>query len=124
LVEVEVCEVRGGTMTNATNTEAAAQSAPVHSETVQQMADRSGVCRRLMFQAAALHRYGCPEIIEAARTGALSIKNCEWLAKNAPHDVQRFFLKETMGMSCRQSGDIVALLKGDLIYQSRQLRAA
>ena len=46
-------------------------SAPMH-PTVQQLADSVGVSRRLMFQAAAVHRYGWPELVYAASAGVLA----------------------------------------------------
>ena len=45
-------------------------SAPMH-PTMQQLADSKGVSRRLLFQAAAVHRYGCPELVKAAHSGVL-----------------------------------------------------
>ena len=47
--------------------------APMHSKTVQQLADSLGVSRRLLFQAAAVHRYGCSELWTAAQDGLLSM---------------------------------------------------
>lgn len=82
-------------------------SAPMH-PTMQQLADRIGVSRRLMFQAAAVHRYGCPELVKAAHSGVL------------PHDEQRAFLAELPGMTNRQRHDLLALLKGDLLHRQRE----
>lgn len=63
-------------------------SAPMH-PTVQQLADSIGVSRRLMFQAAAIHRYGCCELVKATHDGLLAIKHCETLEKALTHDEQR-----------------------------------
>ena len=78
-------------------------SAPMH-PTMQQLADSVGVSRRLMFQAAAVHRYGCPELVKAAHAGLLAMKHCETLAKALPHDEQREFLAELPSMSPRRRG--------------------
>ena len=75
-------------------------SAPMH-PTMQQLADRAGVSHRLLFQAAAVHRYGCPELVKAAHDGLLAMKHCETLAKAMPHDAQREFL-EIGRASCRE----------------------
>ncbi|WP_284465327.1 hypothetical protein [Diaphorobacter nitroreducens] len=93
-------------------------SAPIHS-TMQQLADSIGVSRRLMFQAAAVHRYGCPELVKAAHDGLLAMKHCETLAKALPHDEQREFLAEVPTMSNRQRHDLLAILKGDMLYRAR-----
>ncbi len=93
-------------------------SAPVH-PTMQQLADSVGVSRRLMFQAAAVHRYGCPELVKAAHHGLLAMKHCETLAKALTHDAQRQFLAELPSMSNRQRHDLLALIKGDLQHRQR-----
>lgn len=95
-------------------------SAPVH-PTMQQLAQSIGVSRRLMFQAAAVHRYGCPELVKAAHAGLLAMKHCETLAKALPHDEQREFLAELPGMTNRQRHDLLALLKGDLLHRQRKV---
>lgn len=97
-------------------------SAPMH-PTAQQLADRAGVSRRLIFQAAAVHRYGCPELVKAAHAGVLAMKHCETLAKALPHDEQREFLAELPTMSNRQRHDLLAIIKGDLMYRTRVSRA-
>ena len=86
--------------------------------TMQQLADSVGVSRRLMFQAAAVHRYGCPELVKAAHAGLLAMKHCETLAKALPHDEQREFLAELPSMSPRRRHDLLALLKGDLTHRA------
>lgn len=93
-------------------------SAPVHL-TMQQLADSVGVSRRLLFQAAAVQRYGCPELVKAAASGVLALKHCETLAKALPKDEQRAFLVELPTMAPRQRHDLLALLKGDLAYRLR-----
>ena len=93
-------------------------SAPMHPN-MQQLADSVGVSRRLMFQAAAVHRYGCPELVKAAHAGLLAMKHCETLAKALPHDEQREFLAELPSMSPRRRHDLLALLKGDLTHRAR-----
>lgn len=93
-------------------------SAPMH-PTMQQLADRLGVSRRLMFQAAAVHRYGCPELVKAAHDGLLAMKHCETLAKALPHDEQREFLAELPTMSKRQRHDLLAIIDGDLQHRRR-----
>ena len=87
--------------------------------TMQQLADSVGVSRRLMFQAAAVHRYGCPELVKAAHAGLLAMKHCETLAKALPHDEQREFLAELPSMSPRRRHDLLALPKGDLTHRAR-----
>ena len=94
-------------------------SAPMH-PTMQQLATSTGVSRRLMFQAAAIHRYGCRELVKAAHDGLLAIKHCETLAKALTHDEQRVFLAELPTMCSRQRHDLLALLKGDLQYRQRE----
>ena len=96
-------------------------SAPMH-PTMQQLADRFGVSRRLLFQAAAVHRYGCPELVKAAHAGVLAMKHCETLAKALPHDEQRVFLAELPTMTPRQRHDLLALIKGDLLHRTRKAR--
>ena len=93
-------------------------SAPVH-PTAQQVADSMGISRRLLFQAAAVHRYGCAELKEAARAGLLAMKHCETLAKALPHDEQRGFLRELPTMTPRERHDLLAIIKGDLKYRAR-----
>lgn len=94
-------------------------SAPMH-PTMQQLAASIGVSRRLMFQAAAVHRFGCRELVKAAHDGLLAIKHCETLAKALTHDEQREFLAELPTMSNRQRHDLLALLKGDPQYRQRE----
>ncbi|MBA4059491.1 MAG: hypothetical protein C0470_03710 [Verminephrobacter sp.] len=96
-------------------------SAPMH-PTVQQLADSVGVSRRLMFQAAAVHRYGCPELVKAASAGVLAMKHCETLAKALPHDEQRKFLAELPTMTPRQRQDLLAIIKGDLLHRASMVR--
>jgi|GEM_PF-1536177 len=96
-------------------------SATVH-PTMQQLADRAGVSRRLMFQALAVHRHGCPELVKAAHDGLLAMKHCETLAKALPHDEQREFLADLPSMSNRQRHDLLAIIKGDLLYRTRSAR--
>lgn len=96
-------------------------SASMH-PTMQQLADITGVSRRLMFQAAAVHRYGCAELVKAAHDGMLAMKHCETLAKALPHDVQREFLAELPTMTPRHRHDLLALIKGDLTYRTRTAR--
>lgn len=97
------------------------QSAPVHfNKTAQQLADEHGISRRMCFHAAAVHRYGCPELVKAAHDGLLAMKHCETLAKALPHDEQREFLAELPKMSNRQRHDLLALLKGDLLHRARK----
>lgn len=90
--------------------------------TMQQLADRAGVSRRLIFQAAAVHRYGCPELVKAAHAGLLAMKHCETLAKALPHDEQREFLAALPTMSPRQRHDLLAIIKGDLMHRTRTAR--
>lgn len=100
-------------------------SASMHPRrTVQQIADSMGVSRRLLFQAAAVHHHGCAELVKAAADGVLPVKHCETLAKALPHDEQRKFLAELPGMTPRQRHDLLALLKGDLLYRTREARRA
>ncbi len=94
-------------------------SAQMH-PTMQQLAHRFGVSRRLLFQAAAVHRYGCPELVKAAHSGVLSMKHCETLAKALPHDEQRKFLAELPSMSNRQRHDLLAIINGDLMHRTRK----
>ena len=96
-------------------------SAPMH-PTMQQLADRFGVSRRLLFQAAAVHRYGCPELVKAAHAGVLAMKHCETLAKALPHDAQRELLAELPTMTPRHRHDLLAIIKGDLTYRTRTAR--
>ena len=96
-------------------------SAPVH-PTMQQLADRAGVSRRIAFQALAVHRYGCPELVKAAQDGLLAIKHCETLAKALPHEEQRKFLAELPTMTPRQRHDLLAIIKGDLLHRARMAR--
>ena len=96
-------------------------SAPMH-PTMQQLAHRFGVSRRLLFQAAAVHRYGCPELVKAAHSGVLAMKHCETLAKALPHDEQRKFLAELPSMTPRQRHDLLAIINGDLMHRTRTAR--
>ncbi|NMM77559.1 hypothetical protein [Acidovorax sp. SRB_24] len=93
-------------------------SAPMH-PTAQQLADSAGVSRRLIFQAAAVHRYGCLELVKAAHSGLLAMKHCETLAKALTRDAQREFLAELSTMTPRQRYDLLAIIKGDLTYRNR-----
>ena len=95
--------------------------APMH-PTMQQLADIAGVSRRLLFQAAAVHRYGCPELMKAAHDGLLAMKHCETLAKALPHDEQREFLAELPTMTGRTRHELLALLKGDLMHRTREAK--
>lgn len=88
--------------------------------TMQQLADSVGVSRRLMFQAASVHRYGCAELARAAHDGLLAMKHCETLAKAFDHAGQRTFLAELPSMSNRQRHDLLAIIKGDLLHRSRK----
>lgn len=47
------------------------------------------------------------------------MKHCETLAKALPHDEQREFLAEVPTMSNRQRHDLLAILKGDMLYRAR-----
>ncbi len=87
---------------------------------MQQLADSVGVSRRLLFQAAAVHRYGCAELVKAAHDGLLAMKHCATLAKALPHDEQREFLAELPTMTPRQRHDLLAIIKGDLLYRTRR----
>lgn len=98
-------------------------SAPVH-PTAQQLADSVGIARRLYFQAAAVHRYGCPELVKAAGSGVMAMKHCETLVKALPHHEQREFLAELPTMTPRYRHDLLALLKGDLMHRDRKAREA
>lgn len=93
-------------------------SAPVH-PTMQQLADSTGVSRRLLFQAAAVHRYGCPELVKAAHADLLAMKHCETLAKALPHDQQREFLAELPTMTPRQRHDLLGIIAGDLKHRTK-----
>lgn len=97
-------------------------SARVH-PTMQQLADSIGVSRRLLFQAAAVHRYGCPELVKAAHAGLLPMKHCETLAKALRHNEQREFLADLPTMSSRQRHDLLAIIKGNLMYRTKGGRA-
>ena len=90
--------------------------------TMQQLATSVGVSRRLMFQALAVHRFGCPELVKAAHSGLLAMKHCETLAKALPHDEQRKFLAELPSMTPRQRHDLLAILAGDLKARKLQLK--
>ena len=94
-------------------------SAPMH-PTMQQLADSAGVSRRLVFQALAVHRYGCPELVKAAHGGLLAMKHCETLARALSHDEQRDFLAELPSMTPRQRHDMLGIIKGDLTHRSRK----
>jgi hypothetical protein len=91
----------------------------MHFKSVQQLADHVGVSRRLLFQAAAVHRHGCRELVKAASDGVLAMKHCETLAKALPHDEQREFLAELPTMTKRQRHDLLAILKGALVHSRR-----
>ena len=95
--------------------------APMH-PTMQQLADIAGVSRRLLFQAAAVHRYGCPELMKAAHDGLLAMKHCETLAKALPYVEQRKFLAELPTMTGHTRHDLLALLKGDLMHRTREAK--
>lgn len=95
--------------------------APMH-PTMQQLADIAGVSRRLLFQAAAVHRYGCPELMKAAHDGLLAMKHCETLAKALPYVEQRKFLAELPTMTGHTRHDLLALLKGDLMHRAHEVR--
>lgn len=94
-------------------------SAPMHFKNVQALADHVGVSRRLMFQAAVVHRHGCRELVKAAHDGVLAMKHCETLAKALPHDEQREFLAELPTMSNKQRHDLLAILKGALVHSQK-----
>lgn len=94
-------------------------SAPMHFKSVQALADHAGVSRRLMFQAAVVHRHGCRELVKAAHDGVLAMKHCETLAKALPHDEQRQFLAELPTMTNRQRHDLLAILKGALVHSQK-----
>lgn len=93
---------------------------PPTRKTMQQLADEYGVSRRLLFQAFAVRRYGCPELVAAAQTGLLAMKHCETLAKALPHDEQREFLAELPTMTNRQRHELLAIIAGDLKYRQRE----
>ncbi len=97
---------------------------PNQFKTVQALADYVGVSRRLMFQAAAVHRYGCRELVKAAHDGVLPMKHCETLAKALPHDEQREFLAELPTMTNRQRRDLLGILKGALMHSQKVKGAA
>lgn len=99
-------------------------SAPMHFKTVQQLADHVGVSRRLMFQAFNVRRYGCPELINAASDGSLAAKHCETLAKALSHDQQRELLAELPSMKPRARNDLLAIIRGDLMYRERMASEA
>ena len=90
--------------------------------TMQQLADIAGVSRRLLFQAAAVHRYGCPELMKAAHDGLLAMKHCETLAKALPYVEQRKFLAELPTMTGHTRHDLLALLKGDLMHRTHEVK--
>ncbi|MDP3422313.1 MAG: hypothetical protein Q8S32_00960 [Burkholderiaceae bacterium] len=92
---------------------------PNQFKTVQALADHAGVSRRLLFQAAAVHRHGCRELVKAAHDGVLAMKHCEVLARALPHDEQRQFLAELPTMTNRQRHDLLAILKGALLHFRR-----
>lgn len=91
-------------------------------QTMQQLAASVGVSRRLMFQALAVHRFGCAELVKAAHGGLLAMKHCETLARAMPHDEQREFLAELPSMTPRQRHDLLAILAGDLKARKLQLK--
>ena len=43
--------------------------------TMQELADRAGVSRRPAFQAPAVNRYGCLELVKPSPKGALPVIN-------------------------------------------------
>ncbi len=88
-------------------------------QTMQQLARSIGVSRRLMFQAANVHRYGCPELVKAAHADLLAMKHCETLAKALPHDQQREFLAELPTMTPRQRHDLLGIIAGDLKHRTK-----
>ena len=96
----------------------------MHFATVAEMAAHAGVSRRLMFQALAVHRYGCRELVKAAHDGVLAMKHCETIAKALPHDEQRGWLAALPTMTPRQRHDMLAMLKGDLMYRTQEARRA
>ena len=96
-------------------------SAPMH-PTMQQLADSKGVSRRLLFQAAAVHRYGCPELVKAAHSGVLAMKHCETLAKALPHDERREYLPGLPTMTQRQHDDLLAMLKSNMMHRARRAK--
>lgn len=91
-------------------------------KTAQALADHIGVSRRLMFQASAVHRHGCHELVKAAHDGVLAMKHCETLAKALSHDEQRQFLAELPAMTNRQRHDLLAILKGALVHSSNRAK--
>ncbi|MDZ4127587.1 MAG: hypothetical protein U1E02_25985 [Hydrogenophaga sp.] len=95
----------------------------MHFATVAEMAAHAGVSRRLAFQAIAVHRYGCRELVKAAHDGVLALMHCETIAKALPHDEQREFLAELPNMTPLQRHDMLALIKADLLYRAREGRA-
>lgn len=92
---------------------------PNQFKTVQALADHVGVSRRLMFQAAVVHRHGCRELVKAAHDGVLPMKHCETLAKALPHEEQRQFLAELPTMTNRQRRDLLGILKGALVHSQK-----
>ena len=90
--------------------------------TMQQLATSVGVSRRLMFQALAVHRFGCPELVKAAHSGLLAMKHCETLALAMPRDEQRDLLAKLTSMTSRQRHDLLAILAGDLKARKLQLK--
>ena len=90
--------------------------------TMQQLADSAGVSRRLVFQAAAVHRYGCPELVKAAHSGVLAMKHCETLAKALPHDERREYLPGLPTMTPRQHDDLLAMLKSNMMHRARRAK--
>jgi len=99
-------------------------SAPMHFATVQELADCAGVSRRLMFQAIAVHRYGCPELVKAAHDGLLALKHAETIARALEHDEQRGWLAALPSMTPRKRHDMLAILKGDLLHRTQEARRA
>ena len=96
-------------------------SAPVH-PTMQELDNMAGVSRRLLFQAATVHRYGCRQLVEAAGAGLLAMKHCETLAKALPHDERREYLPGLPTMTPRQHDDLLALLKSNMMHRARRAK--
>lgn len=81
---------------------------------IMQVAEAYGVSRRHLFQAAAVHRYGCPELVAAAHEGLLAMKHCKTVAKALPHDEQREFLAELPSMTNSQRHERLAAVRAML----------
>lgn len=87
---------------------------------ILQLAEAYGVSRRHLFQAAAVHRYGCPELVAGAHAGLLAMKHRKTLAKARPHDEQREFLVELEDMTNRQHHDLLAVIADDLKHSQHE----